>query len=111
RRAPEKAGLVGGGGRRGRGVGERVRHRRRCGGGGGRAGEEGGDPVGDFGASVGVVDLVTQIAAVAHTVREERGKLFHLADGVGHFGVEQAAKISGEQLVAVGLGGLVVAAG
>ena len=55
------------------------------------------------------MDGVAKFGAVANAVGEEAGELFHLADGVGHFSCDQAAEISGKQMIAVEFGGLVVA--
>ncbi len=51
------------------------------------------DFVENFGGCLGVVNLLAKLAAIAHAVREQRGELLHLADGVRHFRVDQAAKI------------------
>ena len=52
---------------------------------------------------------MAELGAVANAVGEEAGELLHFADGVGHFGCDQAAKISRQQIVAVEFGGLVIA--
>src|SRR2546425_5237049 len=54
------------------------------------------------------VDLPAQVATFAHAVSEPTGKLFHLADGVGHLRSYQHSKVPGKQAVAVSLGRLVV---
>jgi len=56
-----------------------------------------------------VMDGVAEFGAIANAMSEEAGELLHLADGVGHFGCDQAAEISGKQVVAVKFGGLVIA--
>ena len=55
------------------------------------------------------MDGVAEFGAVANTVGEEAGELLHFAYGVGHLGRDQAAEISREQVIAVELGGLVIA--
>lgn len=55
------------------------------------------------------MDGVAEFRAVANAVSEEAGELFHFAYGVGHFGCNQAAEISGEEMIAVEFGGLVEA--
>ena len=55
------------------------------------------------------MDGVAEFGAVANAMSEEAGELLHFADGVGHFGCDEAAEISGKQVVAVEFGGLIVA--
>ena len=71
--------------------------------------EEGVYAIQDFGGGLGVMDGVAEFGAVANAVSEEAGELFHFANGVGHFGCDEAAEISCEKMIAVEFGGLVVA--
>src|SRR5271170_7223885 len=57
-----------------------------------------------------MVDVVAEFGTVADAMGEEAGELLHFADGVGHFGGEQAAEIAAEQVVAIDVSGLGVAA-
>src|ERR1700722_20890169 len=79
-------------------------------GGSGSCGEEGVNLVENFRAGIRVMNCVAQFRAVADSVSEQAGELFHFADGVGHFGRKQAAEISAQQVVAVEIGGFIVTA-
>src|SRR5512135_1753842 len=63
----------------------------------------------NFRRALRFVDLFPQMSAARNAVREPRSELLHLAHSVREFFLDQHREISADHLIAVSLGGLVVA--